>query len=61
MGYVRGFFVSGCIALAGAGGGAIALNLHSASPRIMAVGIASAVVGIIGGAIGLGGLGQRRK
>ncbi|HUZ75609.1 MAG TPA: hypothetical protein VMU87_21700 [Stellaceae bacterium] len=54
MGYIRGFFISGCVALAGAGGGVIALNLHSSSPRIMAVGIASAVIGIIGGGIALG-------
>ena len=54
MGYLRGFFVSGCVALAGAGGGVIALNLHTASPRLMAAGIAGAVIGIIGGGVGLG-------
>jgi hypothetical protein len=53
MGYVRGFFVSGCIALAGAGGGVIAMNLGSSSPRLLAAGIISAVVGIIGGGLGL--------
>jgi hypothetical protein len=53
MGYVRGFFVSGCIALAGAGGGVIAMNLGTSSPRLLAAGIISAVVGIIGGGLGL--------
>ena len=53
MGYVRGLFVSACIALAGAGGGVIAMNLHSASPRLMTAGIVSAVLGIIGGGWGL--------
>ncbi len=54
MGYIRGFFISGCIALAGAGGGVIVANLHTASPRLMAAGIVSAVIGIIGGGIALG-------
>jgi hypothetical protein len=60
MGYVRGFFVSACIALAGAGGGVIALNIQTASPRLMAAGIAGALIGIIGGAVGLG-IGERRN
>jgi hypothetical protein len=53
MGYIRGFFISGCCALAGAGGGVIVANLHTSSPRLMAAGIASAVVGIVGGGLGL--------
>jgi len=60
MGYVRAFVASGFIALAGAGGGVIALNLRTASPRIMTVAILSAVVGIVGGALGLGGLNRSR-
>jgi hypothetical protein len=58
MGYVRALLASGFIALAGAGGGVIALNLHTASPRIMTAGVLSAVVGIIGGALVLGRIGQ---
>jgi len=54
MGIIRGFFVAGCLALAGAGGGVIVANLHTSSPRLMAAGIISAVVGILGGGLGLG-------
>ena len=54
MGFIRGFFASGCIALAGAGGGVIVFNLHTASPRLMAAGIISAVIGIVGGGLALG-------
>jgi hypothetical protein len=53
MAYVRGFFISGCIALAGAGGGVIAMNLSTSSPRLMTAGVISALVGIIGGGVGL--------
>jgi uncharacterized membrane protein YjjB (DUF3815 family) len=61
MGYVRSFLASGFIALAGAGGGVIALNLHTASPRIMAVAIASAVVGILGGGLVLAWMAQGQR
>ena len=54
MRYVRGGLASGFIALAGAGGGVIALNVHTASPRLMTAGILGAIVGIIGGAFSLG-------
>jgi hypothetical protein len=54
MEYLRGFFIAGCVALAGAGGGVIALNLHTASPRIMGIGAAAAAIGIIGGGLALG-------
>jgi lysylphosphatidylglycerol synthetase-like protein (DUF2156 family) len=54
MDYLRGFVVVVLVALAGTGGAVIVLNLHTASPRLMAAGIAAAVVGIIGGSIALG-------
>jgi len=54
MGYVRAVLASGFIALAGAGGGVIAVNLHTGSPRLLTAGIVSAVVGIVGGAFSLG-------
>jgi len=54
MDYLRGLFISGCIALAGAGGAVIAFNLHTVSPRLMAVGIASAAAGILAGGLTLG-------
>ena len=47
--YLRGIISAGLIALGGAGGAVIAMNLHSSSPRLMAAGIASAVIGILGG------------
>ncbi len=53
MRYLRGFFVSGCIALAGAGGGVIVENLNTHSPRLIAAGVLSAIIGIIGGGVGL--------
>ena len=61
MVYMQAFLASGFIALAGAGGGVIALNLHTASPRIMAVAIASAVVGILGGGLMLARMAQGRR
>lgn len=54
MDYVRGIFISFCIALAGAGGAVIALNLSTASPRLLTAGVASAVVGIVVGGWVLG-------
>ncbi len=54
MDYLRGIFISFCIALAGAGGAVIALNLSTGSPRIMGAGIAAAIVGILVGGIALG-------
>jgi hypothetical protein len=52
--YLRGFFIAGCVALAGAGGGVIALNLHTASPRILGIGLAASFIGILGGGLALG-------
>jgi len=48
--YLRDLISVGLIALAGAGGGVIAMNLHSSSPRLMAAGIVSAIIGIFAGA-----------
>ena len=53
--YLRGLIGAGLIALAGAGGGAIAMNLHSSSPRLMAAGIISAIIGIVGGGYAISG------
>ena len=54
MDYVRGYLVAGLLALAGAGGAVIAVNLHTESPRLMGAGIACAIVGITGGGLLLG-------
>jgi hypothetical protein len=51
--YLRGVISAGLIALGGAGGAVIAMNLHTSSPRIMAAGIISAIVGIVGGGVAL--------
>jgi hypothetical protein len=51
--YLRGIISAGLIALGGAGGAVIAMNLDSSSPRLMTAGIISAVVGIVGGGISL--------
>jgi hypothetical protein len=51
--YLRGIISAGLIALGGAGGAVIAMNLHSSSPRLMTAGIISAMVGIVGGGISL--------
>jgi hypothetical protein len=50
--YLRGLFTA---ALGGAGGAVIAMNLHSGSPRLMTAGVTSAIIGMLGGAIGLAG------
>jgi len=47
--YLRGLFSAGLIALGGAGGAVIAMNLHTSSPRLMTAGIAAAILGIVGG------------
>lgn len=47
--YLRGVVSAGLIALGGAGGAVIALNLHTASPRLMTAGVVSAIIGILGG------------
>jgi hypothetical protein len=52
--YLRGIISAGLIALGSAGGAVIAMNLHSSSPRLMAAGIASAIIGILGGGIANG-------
>ena len=52
--YLRGIVGAGLIALGGAGGAIIAINLHTSSPRLMAAGIISAVIGIVGGGITMG-------
>jgi hypothetical protein len=54
MDYLRGFVVAMLMALAGTGGAVIALNFHTASPRLLGVGIACAVLGILGGGLALG-------
>jgi di/tricarboxylate transporter len=54
MDYVRGIFISFCIALGGAGGAVIAANLSTSSPRLMMAGLAGAVIGIIAGGVTLG-------
>jgi hypothetical protein len=51
--YLRGIISAGLIALGGAGGAVIAMNLHSSSPRLMAAGLMSAMIGIVGGGISL--------
>jgi hypothetical protein len=64
MDYVRGLVIAGLIAFAGAGGGVVALNLRTASPRLVAAGMLAAAVGIIGGGLALGrslGQGPRDK
>jgi hypothetical protein len=60
MDFLRGIVTAGLIALAGAGGAVIALNLHSSSPRLMGAGIAAGAVGVIGGGVLLA-RGQRRS
>jgi hypothetical protein len=47
------FFIAGSLALGGGGVAVVALNLHTASPRIMAVGIVASVLGTFCGALGL--------
>lgn len=47
--YLRGLISAGLVALGGAGGAVIAMNLHTSSPRLMAAGVASAIIGILGG------------
>jgi hypothetical protein len=59
MEYVRGYLVAGLLALAGAGGAVIAINLHTGSPRLMGAGVACAIVGIGGGGLTLGRLFDR--
>jgi len=54
MQYLRAYLVAVLIALAGTGGGLIILNLKTASPRLMAAGIAAVVIGIAGGGLALG-------
>lgn len=54
MEYFRGFIIAGLLALGGAGGAVIVINVHTASPRLMAAGLAAAAVGIIGGGLALG-------
>lgn len=49
MDYLRGLITAGLVALAGAGGGVVALNIHSNSPRLMAAGIGAAIIGILAG------------
>lgn len=49
--YLQGLVVAGLIALGGAGGATVAMNLHSGSPRLLHDGIASAVIGILGGGL----------
>ncbi len=51
--YLRGIISAGLIALGGAGGAVMAINLHSSSPRLMTAGIVSAMIGIVGGGISL--------
>ena len=51
--YLRGIISAGLIALGGAGGAVIAMNLHSSSPRLMTAGVISALVGILGGGVSL--------
>jgi hypothetical protein len=50
------FFTAGSLALAGGGLAVTALNLSTASPRLLGAGIAATLVGILLGAIGLRGL-----
>jgi hypothetical protein len=54
MDFVRGLLIAGLIALGGAGGAVIEINLDTASPRRLAVGVAAAVIGIVGGGLLLG-------
>lgn len=54
--YLLGFIGAGFVALAGAGGAVIAMNLPTQSPRLMTAGIASAVIGIV-----VGGLTLKRR
>lgn len=49
--YLRGLVTAGLIALGGAGGASVAMNLHSSSPRLLYDGIAAAVIGILGGGV----------
>lgn len=49
--YLRGIIAAGLIALGGAGGAVIAMNMYTSSPRLMEAGIASAIIGIFGGGV----------
>jgi hypothetical protein len=50
MHYARGIFAAACIALAGAGGGVLALTYNKSSPRLLIAAIVAIIIGI-----GLGG------
>ncbi|HUK07176.1 MAG TPA: hypothetical protein VLX09_04835 [Stellaceae bacterium] len=47
------FFIAGSLALGGAGLAIAALNLYTASPRLMSAGVAAAIVGTLLGGLGL--------
>jgi hypothetical protein len=49
--YLRGIVSAGLIALGGAGGAVIAMNLRSGSPRFMTASVISAIIGIVGGGV----------
>lgn len=61
MDAVRGLLIAGLIALGGAGGAVIALNLDTSSPRRIEAGVAAAVIGIGGGGLLLARLGAGSK
>ena len=46
-------FIAGSLSLGGGGLAVAALNLHTASPRLLGVGIAAAAIGTLCGALGL--------
>lgn len=47
------FFIAGSLSIGGGGVAVAALNLQTQSPRLLGVGIAAAVLGTLGGAVGL--------
>jgi hypothetical protein len=53
--YMRGVVTAGLVALGGTGGAVIAMNLYTSSPRLMAAGVISAIIGILGGGFAISG------